>query len=142
MLLQAALSSRRMGCVRDAQGNANCAATPVSGPTDELTCQQAVEREDPLTAGAVWYQRLAGIPPGTSANYWWGKAYGAQGGRPTSTVGHRWFIEEIQKPHYSSRQAEAANIAKRLNLSIGATRPRRMLQTKTIVDCHHCLAGV
>ena len=75
------------GCIRDGQGVANCSATPVSGPTDALTCQQAVEREDPLAAGAVWYQRLAGIPPGTSANYWWGKAFGAQGGEANTYGG-------------------------------------------------------
>ena len=75
------------GCIRDGQGVANCSATPVSGPTDALTCQQAVEREDPLAAGAVWYQRLAGIPPGTSANYWWGKAFGTQGGEANTYGG-------------------------------------------------------
>ena len=75
------------GCIRDGQGVANCSATPVSGPTDALTCQQAVERADPLAAGAVWYQRLAGIPPGTSANYWWGKAFGAQGGEANTYGG-------------------------------------------------------
>ena len=82
-----AVQQSAKGCIRDGQGVANCSATPVSGPTDALTCQQAVEREDPLAAGAVWYQRLAGIPPGTSANYWWGKAFGAQGGEANTYGG-------------------------------------------------------
>ena len=82
-----AVQQSAKGCIRDGQGVANCSATPVSGPTDALTCQQAVERADPLAAGAVWYQRLAGIPPGTSANYWWGKAFGAQGGEANTYGG-------------------------------------------------------
>jgi len=82
-----AVQQSAKGCIRDGQGVANCSATPVPGPTDALTCQQAVEREDPLAAGAVWYQRLAGIPPGTSANYWWGKAFGAQGGEANTYGG-------------------------------------------------------
>lgn len=75
------------GCFKDEQGVANCSATLVSGPTDELTCQQAVEREDPLGAGAIWYQRVADSGPGTSENNWWGKAPGAPGGEVSVSGG-------------------------------------------------------
>ena len=75
------------GCFKDEQGVANCSATLVSGPTDELTCQQAVEREDPLGAGAIWYQSVADSGPGTSENSWWGKAPGAPGGEVSVSGG-------------------------------------------------------